>query len=105
MHFPDELMALPAFGRGLDARQLQASACDVLFASYRQGQSIAPHRHDTHNVGVVTQGELLLTQRGREQRYGVGQWYRIERAREHAARFEQDTSIIEFWFRGTEAMK
>ena len=98
MQFPAELMALPAFDGSIDARKLQAAGCDVLFASYRAGQSIAAHRHDTHNVGLVAHGELLLIQGGVEQRFGAGDWYRVEREAEHAARFERDTSIIEFWF-------
>ncbi len=100
MHFPDELMSLPAFDGGLDARRLHAEGCDVLFASYSAGQTIIAHRHATHNVGLVTAGELLLTQGdGAEQRFGTGEWYRIGREVEHAARFECATSIIEFWFR------
>ena len=99
MHFPAELMALPAFAGGaFEARQLRAAGCDVLFASYPAGQAIAAHRHDTHNVGLVTRGELCLRQRGEERRFATGEWYRVETGVEHAARFERDTSIIEFWF-------
>lgn len=98
MHFPAELMSLPLFEGSLDARKLQAAGCDVLFASYRAGLLVDVHRHDTHNVGPVTNGELHLEQAGGEQRFGVGEWYRIGPGVEHAARFERDTSIIEFWF-------
>jgi len=35
---------------------------------------------------------------GEESRYGPGRWYSISAKAQHAARFEQDTSGIEFGF-------
>ncbi len=60
--------------------------------------ALEPHRHETENVGVITQGELILTVDGKEQRYGAGEWYHVPVRVVHAARFETDTSEIEFWF-------
>lgn len=59
-HFPKLLRDLPAFGGPFDAFKLEARNCDVLFASYPEGTVIPPHSHDTENVGVITQGELIL---------------------------------------------
>ena len=97
-HFPELLRALPKFEGPFDAFKLDAQGCDVLFASYPAGTTIAPHHHETENVGVITQGELILTAEGREARYGPGQWYHVAARQTHAARFEQPTSEIEFWF-------
>ena len=98
-HFPKLLRQLPPFEGPFDAFKLEAKNCDVLFASYPKGTKIAPHKHDTENVGVITQGELCLTVDGREKRYGAGDWYQVQAQVMHSARFEVETSEIEFWFR------
>lgn len=97
-HFPDRLCRLPEFDGPFDAYRLAAEGCDVLFASYPPGTTIEPHSHPTRNVGVITEGELILTSGGVERRYGVGEWYSLQPDEEHAARFEVATSEIEFWF-------
>lgn len=97
-HFPPQLRALPKFAGPFDAFKLEARNCDVLFASYPAGTSIPAHQHETENVGVITQGELILTLDGKETRYGPGQWYHVAARAVHAARFEKETSEIEFWF-------
>lgn len=97
-HFPPLLRELPKFAGPFDAFKLVAQDCDVLFASYPEGTTIAPHDHDTENVGVITQGELILTLDGEERRYRPGEWYHVPARAVHAARFEQPTSEIEFWF-------
>lgn len=96
--FPELITRLPAFDGPFDAFQLDAENCKVLFASYPAGTTIEPHTHPTTNCGVITQGELLLTVDGEEFRYGPGDWYYLDAEQEHAARFEVDTSGIEFWF-------
>lgn len=97
-HFPDLIRQLPEFEGPFDAYQLNAKNCEVLFASYPAGTSIEPHTHPTRNVGVITEGELFLTVGDVERRYGPGDWYLLEADEEHSARFEADTSEIEFWF-------
>jgi len=97
-HFPSLIRNLPKFAGPFDAFRLQADDCDVLFASYPAGTMIKPHHHETENVGVITQGELILVLDGDEIRYGPGEWYHIAARVIHAARFEKDTSEIEFWF-------
>lgn len=97
-HFPAQLRGLPQFDGPFDAHRLAAEGCDVLFASYPGDTSIAVHAHPTDNVGVITQGELILTVGGVEQRCGVGNWYHVPAGVMHAARFELPTSEIEFWF-------
>jgi len=98
-HFPARIRALPPFDGPFDAFRLAAHDCEVLFASYPAGTAIAPHSHDTENCGVITQGELILVTDGSEQRFGAGAWYRVAAGQVHAARFEVETSEIEFWFR------
>ena len=98
MSFPKLLTSLPRFDGPFDAFKLEAKGCDVLFATYPKGTVVAEHGHDTENVGVITQGELILTVNGKEQRYGPGQWYHLPAKKKHAARFEVETSEIEFWF-------
>lgn len=97
-HFPGRIRGLPPFEGPFDAYRLAASGCEVLFASYPAGTVIEPHAHATENCGVVTEGELLLTVDGREESYGPGDWYRLAPGQIHSARFEVDTSEIEFWF-------
>jgi quercetin dioxygenase-like cupin family protein len=101
-HFPELIQQLPDFGGPFDAHRLAADGCDVLFASYPAGTEIEPHSHPTRNCGVITQGELFLTSRGEERRYGVGDWYFLDANEMHSAKFEVDTSEIEFWFVLTE---
>ena len=97
-HFPKLLRDLPKFDGPFDAYKLKAAGCDVLFASYPADTTIPSHTHKTNNIGVITQGELVLTMNGREQRYGVGAWYHVPANVPHAAKFELPTSEIEFWF-------
>ncbi len=97
-HFPDLIRQLPEFDGPFNAYQLGAKDCKVLFASYPAGTSIDAHSHPTRNVGVITEGELFLTVDGTENRYGPGDWYRVEANETHSARFEVETSEIEFWF-------
>jgi quercetin dioxygenase-like cupin family protein len=99
-HFPKLLRGLPKFEGPFDAFKLEAKNCDVLFASYPAGTTVPPHNHETENVGVITEGELILTLDGKETRYGVGEWYHVPVKAVHAARFEKETSEIEFWFYG-----
>jgi quercetin dioxygenase-like cupin family protein len=96
--FPPQIAALPAFDGPFDAYRLAANGCDVLFASYPAGTTIAPHRHDTDNVGVIITGALTLTIDGDTQTFAVGQWYQIAAGVEHAAHFDVDSAEIEFWF-------
>ena len=98
-HFPKLLRQLPPFEGPFDAFKLEAKNCDVLFASYPKGTVIKAHSHDTENVGVITQGELFLMVDGRESRYGPGDWYHLPSHVMHSARFDVETSEIEFWFR------
>lgn len=97
-HFPSLLRDLPKFEGPFEAFKLAAKNCDVLFASYPAGTIIPPHSHKTDNVGVITQGELILTLDGKETRYGPGMWYHVAARETHAAHFEKETSEIEFWF-------
>jgi quercetin dioxygenase-like cupin family protein len=97
-HFPKQLRSLPKFDGPFDAFKLEAKDCDVLFASYPAGTVIASHSHETDNVGVITQGELILMMDGQETRYRAGEWYHVPAEVTHTARFGQETSEIEFWF-------
>ncbi len=97
-HFPDLIRKLPDFEGPFDAHRLHADACEVLFASYPAGTRIDPHTHETHNVGIITAGMLILTIDGQQTSYGPGDWYEVAARQEHAARFELETSEIEFWF-------
>lgn len=99
-HFPIQVRGLPKFDGPFDAHRLGAQGCDVLFASYPADTTIPSHTHATDNIGVVTQGELILTIEGVEQRFGVGHWYHVPANVAHAARFDVPTSEIEFWFEG-----
>jgi quercetin dioxygenase-like cupin family protein len=96
-HFPPLLRSLPRFPGTLDAFSIRAPGVEVLLVSYPPLTNIAPHCHDTENVGVVTQGELLLMLDGTEQRIGTGEWYHIPARALHAARTEVATATIEFW--------
>lgn len=102
-HYPDRIRQLiPYDGRfdafQLDAKQQDGKDCTVLFASYPVGTEIEPHQHDTDNYGIITRGELILTMNEETKRYGVGDWYHVPAETEHAAKFEQETDEIEFWF-------
>ena len=97
-HFPERIGSLPAFDGPFDAHQLLAEGCKVLFASYPPGTVIATHTHETENCGVITEGELILKVGDRETRYGPGDWYHLMPGEAHAARFDINTSEVEFWF-------
>lgn len=99
--FPALIKNLPAFSGPFDAYELRAENCQVLFASYPAGTSIEEHTHATENCGVITEGELFLTVGDEERRYGPGDWYHLRPEQPHAARFEVQTSEIEFWFKPT----
>ena len=98
MTYPTRIAQLPAFEGPFDAHRLAAAGCDVLFASYPADTVIGDHAHETHNVGVITTGELILTMAGQETRYRAGDWYEVLPGVAHAARFEVATAEIELWF-------
>jgi quercetin dioxygenase-like cupin family protein len=98
MTFPDRIRSLPPFEGPFDAHRLAAEGCEVLFASYPAGTVIEPHRHATENIGLITEGELILIVDGSETTYNTGDWYHLSSGTEHAARFETATAEIEFWF-------
>ena len=100
--FPDIIRSLPAFAGPFDAYQLNAENCTVLFASYPAATEIAEHSHTTENIGVITSGELILTAAGETKRYAAGDWYHLLPGQPHSARFECETSEIEFWFESAE---
>ena len=97
-HFPELIRSLPEFDGPFDAHRLNATNCEVLFASYPAGTAIDPHTHPTENCGVITEGELILIIGDQESRYGPGDWYHLLPNQQHAARFKVSTSEIEFWF-------
>lgn len=98
-HYPSVFRSLPLFDGQFDAYKLQARPCDVLFANYPANTSIPTHSHETHNYGVITRGELILTVDGKTTSYGIGDWYHVPANIPHAARFEVETDEIEFWFK------
>jgi quercetin dioxygenase-like cupin family protein len=95
---PKLLRDLPKFAGPFDAHKLAASGCDVLFASYPAGTTIAMHTHNTENVGIITKGSLLLTMDGKTKRFQIGDWYHVPAQAPHAAQFDEESSEIEFWF-------
>lgn len=97
-HFPSRIRKLSPFEGPFEAFRLAASGCEILFASYPPGTVIDPHAHETENCGVITEGELFLTCDGIERCYGVGDWYHLTPGQVHSARFEVQTSEVEFWF-------
>ncbi|MEL6787633.1 MAG: cupin domain-containing protein [Cyanobacteria bacterium J06607_15] len=98
-HFPNKILALPQFKGRFEANRLTTDQVDVYFASYSKGSEIEPHQHNTENHGIITEGELILIVDGQEQRFYPGDWYHLPPNTLHAARFEQNTSEIEFWFK------
>ena len=97
-HFPGLIRGLHEFAGPFDAFRLAAEGCEVLFASYPAGTVIEAQTHPTRNVGVITQGELILTKGDEVTRYGPGDWYEVLANEEHAARFDVATCEVEFWF-------
>ncbi|MGB0910328.1 MAG: cupin domain-containing protein [Nitrospirales bacterium] len=97
--FPKQIRNLPAFEGPFDAFKLSAQGCDVMFASYPAGTEIPLHKHETDNVGLITQGELILTIHGKTKRFAVGDWYHVSANSEHAAQFDSDTAEFKFWFK------
>ncbi len=97
-NFPDRIRSLPPFEGPFDAFRLATDGCEILFASYPPGTVIEQHSHASENCGVITEGELFLTVAGTERSYGPGDWYHLAPGQIHSARFEVQTSEIEFWF-------
>lgn len=97
--FPERIRKLEPFSDRFEAFRLAAEDCDVLFATYPAGTTIEPHTHDTDNWGVITKGEMIISQNGRETAYGPGDWYHVPAHAEHAARCDRETEEIEFWFK------
>ena len=96
--FPERIRALERYAGRFEAFRLQADRCEVLFGTYPSGTRIEPHAHATDNWGVITRGEMWITQGGVERRFGPGDWYHVAPGEEHAARCEVDTEEVEFWF-------
>ncbi len=99
LHFPKKIRSLPIFKGRFDANKLVTEDVDIYFASYPKNTEIEAHKHGTDNHGVVTQGKLILIVDGEEKHFNLGDWYHLEPHQVHAAKFEEDSSIIEFWFK------
>lgn len=97
--YPDRIKQLPLYDGRFDAYRLEAKDSEVLFASYPAGTEIPQHSHDTDNHGVITRGELILIMDGVERRISAGEWYHVPAHTVHAARFEEETDEVEFWFK------
>jgi len=98
-NFPPQICNLPIFKGRFDAFQLSGKEADALFASYPAKTTIPPHKHETDNVGIITQGELILTVDNVTKHVRVGEWYHVPANIEHSAVFDVDTTEIEFWFK------
>ena len=97
--FPDKFRELEKYEGRFEAHKLKGATVDTYFAGYPAGTVIEAHSHDTENHGYITAGALFLTINGKECKYAAGEWYHVARGVTHAARFEEDTSEIEFWFK------
>ena len=89
---------LPRYESNPFLAHLKADHADIVLATYPSCKTVEPHFHETANCGVITQGEMILTIEGAEQRYGPGQWYFIPAGATHWSRFEQETRSVEFYF-------
>jgi len=98
-NFPEKIRSLPRFSERFEAFLLAAENCEIFFAQYPAETQIEPHTHVTDNYGVITQGELILILDGCEQRFRTGQWYHVPANAIYAAKFEECTTEIEFWFK------
>ncbi len=103
--FPEIIQSLPQLtdlvaAEQPDARQivyhLETDKVDIYYATYEAGITIDFHSHTTDNFGVVTEGGFTLIMDGKEQSFGVGDWYYIPANKIHAARFDEDTVDVEF---------
>ncbi len=97
-NFSERIKSLPRFSEPFDAFRLAAADCEILFAEYPADTKIDSHRHETDNYGIITQGELILTMDGHQQRFRPGEWYHVPANVIHSAQFDEFTSEIEFWF-------
>lgn len=96
-HFLGRLRRLPEFDGPFDAFKLAAAGFDGLMASYPTGTEPSTHTYDACNVGVITQGHMIITTYRVESRYGVGDRREPETVKPQLARAEEDTADIEFW--------
>ena len=97
--FPGKFREFAPYRGRFEAHRLESEQVDIYFAGYPAGTVIEEHRHDTENHGLITAGTLYLTMNGKEQKFSAGEWYHVPRNMPHAARFEEDTAEIEFWFK------
>ncbi len=97
-NFPEKIRSLPRFSGSFEAFRLAAEGCEIFFAQYPADTKIEPHQHETDNYGIITQGELILTMEGHQQRFRTGKWYHVPANAIHAAQFDEFTTEIEFWF-------
>lgn len=98
-NLPEKIRSLPVFKGRFDANKLTTEDVDIYFASYPADTTLEEHHHETDNYGIVTQGELILIIDSQEKMFNLGEWYHLPPHKVHAAKFKQDTSIIEFWFK------
>ncbi|MFD6624401.1 cupin domain-containing protein [Streptomyces diastaticus] len=104
--FPAHILRFPADeewvvneGWDIQSRRLTAEGCDVVFATYPEGMTLEPHKHDDMDiVGVVTKGVVRLTIDGQERRYGAGEWFHVPPSIVHAATYEAECSQVELVF-------
>ncbi len=97
--FPEKFRDLEAYRGRFAAHRMEGKEADVYFAGYPAGKHIPEHHHNSENHGFITSGAMYLTMNGKERKYSVGDWYHVPYNAPHAARFEEDTAIIEFWFK------
>jgi quercetin dioxygenase-like cupin family protein len=97
--FPDDEDWVVNEGWDIRSKRLRADGCDVVFATYPKGMTLAPHQHDTKEiVGVVSSGRVRMTIDGQERVYAAGDWFEVRTSVVHAATYEEDCSQIELVF-------
>ncbi|MDX1693235.1 MAG: hypothetical protein R3208_05685 [Ketobacteraceae bacterium] len=78
--------------------RLGPHGCEVMFTSYSKGTVVGPSINTLRTKHIIINGTVVVDMKGTTKTYRTGESFEIPRQCEHRLHYQQDCSIIEFWF-------
>ncbi len=78
--------------------RLGPHGCEVMFTSYDKGTIVGPSINTNRTKHIIISGLVEVNLEGNTRTYRTGDSFEIPSQKEHTVRYQQDCSVIEFWF-------
>ena len=78
--------------------RLGSHGCEVMFTSYEKHTEVGPSINTHRTKHLIISGAVEVNLDGDVNHYQTGEWFEIPQHKEHKITYQQDCTIIEFWF-------